>query len=583
MPADALSRATPLAVYTTSHGLGSDAIGLLHEDREANLWIGHSREAERPLSRWSPATGAFVAYGADEGLPAHDNVTAIVEDGNGRLFVAFAGGVVARRDGERFRALAGLDPAVTGGVLDLLFDTGGRLWIATARGGLRRVTDPAGKAPRIDAFTADDGLASDAVRALVDDRFGRVYALTSHGIDCLDAREPRRLRRFTTAHGVRNYYFQASFRDSRGVLWLGSREGLTRLVPERWEPLPPPLALVEGLQVSGVRVPVAEVGQREVGPLRLAHYQNSLQIDFLALDFAGDATRFRHRLDSVDGDWSAPTLERTVYYGRLAPGDYRFRVKADAPSAGEAEVRFRIEPPLWATGWFRAAAVLAGIAFAAAAYRARVSRLLAVERVRARIAADLHDDLGATASRMAVLSEVARRQVASAPREAERLLEEIGGNARAILDTTTDIVWAIDPRRDDAASLVARVREFGAGLLEPKGIAWEFHASPETEALPLDPEQRRQLLLIFKEALHNVARHARCAAATVSIATRDGRLLAEIRDDGRGFEANPADRGHGLVSMRARAVQLGGELTIDARPGVGTRLALDVPLRRRGA
>jgi signal transduction histidine kinase/streptogramin lyase len=583
MPADRLARASPLAVYTTRHGLGSDAIGLLHEDREDNVWIGHSREAARPLSRWSPATGAFLAYGADEGLPAHDTVTAIVEDGTGRLFVALAEGVVARRDAERFTALAGLDPAVTGGVLDLLFDSEGRLWIATARSGLRRVSDPAGPAPRIDAFTAAEGLASDAVRALVDDRFGRVYALTSRGIDCLDARELRRLRRFTTAHGVRNYFFQAAFRDSRGVLWLGSREGLTRLVPERWEPLPPPLALVEELQVSGVRVPVSEVGQREVGPLRLDYHQNSFQIDFLALDFGGDATRFRHRLDGLDGEWSAPSLDHTVHYGRLAPGDYRFRVKADAADATEAEVRFRIEPPLWAKAWFRAAAVLAGIALAAAAYRAHVSRLLALERVRARIAADLHDDLGATVSRMAVLSEVARRQVASAPREAVRLLEEIGASARALLDTTTDIVWAIDPRRDDAASLVARVREFGAGLLEPKGIAWEFHASPEAEALRLDPEQRRQLLLIFKESLHNIARHARCAAAAVSISTRDGRLRAEIRDDGCGFEADPAETGHGLVSMRARAVRLGGELRIDSRPGEGTRLVLDVPLRRRGA
>jgi signal transduction histidine kinase/streptogramin lyase len=584
MPADQLSHARPLAVYTTRHGLGSDAIGILHEDRDGALWIGHARDAERPLSRWSPATGAFLALGAEQGLPAHDTVSAIIENAAGRLFVGFAEGGVARRDSERFTMLPGLDPATIGGVFDLRFDSEGRLWVATSRAGLRRVTDPSGPAPRLDSFTTAQGLASDSVRALVDDRWGRIYALTTRGVDCLDPREMRRLRRLTTAHGVPNYFFLAAFRDSGGRLWFGSREGATRLVPERWAPLVSPLTLVEGLQVSGVRVPVADVGQREVGPLRLAHHQNSFQIDYLALDFGGEPTRFRHRLDGVDHEWSAPSTEHTVHYGRLPPGDYRFRVKAaDAPDADQAEVRFSIEPPLWARWWARAVAAAVFIAIAAAAYRVRVARLLTMERVRTRIAADLHDDLGSTVSRMAILSEVAKRQVESTHAEAAHVLEEIGTSARELLDTTGDIVWAIDPRRDDGASLVARVREFGASLLEPKGIAWEFGASPEAEALRLDPEQRRQLLLVFKEALHNIVRHARCSAASVSIATRDGHLQAEVRDDGCGFSEAPASAGHGLGSMRARAAQLGGELTIHSQPGAGTRLVLDVPLRRRGA
>jgi signal transduction histidine kinase len=186
---------------------------------------------------------------------------------------------------------------------------------------------------------------------------------------------------------------------------------------------------------------------------------------------------------------------------------------------------------------------------------------------------------------MAILSEVAKRQVEDTHAEAARVLEEIGTSARGLLDTTGDIVWAIDPRRDDGASLAARVREFGAGLLEARGIAWEFEASPEAEALKLDPEQRRQLLLIFKEALHNIVRHARCATAAVSIAASNGRLQAEIRDDGRGF-ADPtgnSSTGHGLDSMRARAARLGGELRIHSRPGTGTRLTLEVPLRRASA
>lgn len=584
MPPDRLARASPLAVYTTREGLGSDAIGILHEDRDGNVWIGHARAAERPLSRWSPATGTIRAYGADDGLPPHSTVSAIVEDAAGRLFVAFTQAGVARMDGDRFTPVPGLRPAETGDIFDLRFDSEGRLWVATSAAGLKRVTDPAAPAPRIDAFTTAQGLASDAVRALVDDSWGRLYALTTRGIDCLDPRALRRLRRFTTADGVRNYYFLAAFRDSRGRLWLGTREGLTRLTPENWPPATAPVTLLDGLQVSGVPVPVANVGQRQVGPLRLNHHQDSLRVEFLALDFAGAPTQFRHRLDGVDREWSAPSPERTVHYARLAPGDYRFRVAADAPHAPEAELIFSIEPPLWARSWFRAAAGAALIALAAVAYRVRVARLLAMERVRTRIAGDLHDDVASSVSRMAILSDVAKRQVEGTHPDAARVLAEIGTSARELLDTTADIVWAIDPRRDDVGSLVARVREFGGGLLEAKGIAWEFEASPQAEALRSDSEQRRQLLLIFKEALHNVVRHSGCRAASVRIAASDGRLRAEIRDDGHGFAPDPsATTGRGLDSMRARANRLGGELRVDSEPGAGTRLVLDVPLRREGA
>jgi len=584
MPADRLAHASPLAVYTTRHGLASDAIGILHEDRAGSVWIGHARAAERPLSRWSPATGAFSAHGADEGLPAHGTVSAMVEDAAGRLFVGFAEGGVVGRDGERFKALPGLDPAEIGGVFDLRFDSEGRLWIATSRGGLRRVTEPAGPRPRLDAFTAEQGLAGDSVRALVDDGWGRLYAATTRGIDCLDPGELRRLRRFTTAHGVRDYFFQAAFRDSRGELWFGSREGVTRLVPQRWSPVPAPVTVVEGLLISGVRVPVAAVGQREIGPLRLAPQQNSFQIDFLALDFGGEATRFRHRLDGVDGEWSAPSAERTVRYGRLEPGDYRFRVKAaEAPDAAQAEVRFRIEPPLVARPWFRAAAAAALIGLAGAAYRARVARLLAMERVRTRIAADLHDDLGSALSRIAMVSELVRRDVEGTHAEAARRLGEMAESARRLVDSTSDIVWSVDPRHDRMDELVARVRAFGSDLLEPLGMAWRVDVDDDAAGVRLGAWQRREVYLILKEALHNVARHSGARSVAMRLSATRRSLDAELRDDGRGIDGrdgSSARGGHGLGNMRSRAEALGGRLEIASAAGEGTTVRLHVPLER---
>jgi signal transduction histidine kinase len=134
-------------------------------------------------------------------------------------------------------------------------------------------------------------------------------------------------------------------------------------------------------------------------------------------------------------------------------------------------------------------------------------------------------------------------------------------------------------------SLVARVRQYAAELFDAGGIAWTFEAPAEVEALPLPAGRRRHLLLIFKEALRNAARHAQAHRVSLRLVLEDGLLCGEVRDDGRGFtppggEAAEAEGGYGLRGMARRAGELGGRLEAESRPGSGTRIAFRVPARR---
>ena len=201
-----------------------------------------------------------------------------------------------------------------------------------------------------------------------------------------------------------------------------------------------------------------------------------------------------------------------------------------------------------------------------------------MERLRRRIAADLHDDIGASLSRVAVLSEVVKRQVGAEQREPNRRLAEIAATARDLIDAMSDIVWSIDPRRDDLNNVVLRVREFASGILEGDSIAWELQASEGLEKIKLDPEQRRQLFLIFKEALTNIAKHSGARSAALTLHANASGIRAEIRDHGCGFDPAEAD-GHGLENMRARVTQLGGEIGVESAKGNGTRITLNVPLK----
>src|SRR6185436_2583200 len=137
-------------------------------------------------------------------------------------------------------------------------------------------------------------------------------------------------------------------------------------------------------------------------------------------------------------------------------------------------------------------------------YRYRVGQLLELERVRTRIATDLHDDIGASLSRVAILSEVERQQNTGHSNESAARLAEIANSARALVDSMSDIVWSVGPRRDDLRSVVTRIRQFGADVFETQGIEWKMNVPPDLQHTKLTPEQRRDMFLICKEALNNV-------------------------------------------------------------------------------
>jgi len=154
----------------------------------------------------------------------------------------------------------------------------------------------------------------------------------------------------------------------------------------------------------------------------------------------------------------------------------------------------------------------------------------------------------------------------------------------------SDIVWSIDPRKDDLNNVASRIRQFASDVLEARGIEWEFKASEEMGNIKLPPEQRRHLYLIFKEAINNVARHSDCRRVALEIRISNERLIGSIRDDGRGFsvatgDGNPANGrgGNGLRNMQSRANELGGRLDVTSHPGDGTQLNLMIPLKRHAA
>src|SRR5215471_11606754 len=469
-------------------------------------------------------------------------------------------------------------------------DSRGWLWIGMRYGGVSMTKEPASENPAFVNYSTERGLASNAVRSIAEDDFGRLYLGTDKGLDEFDPGSS--LRHYTSKDGLASNDVRNLYKDRCGNIWVSTSLGVTRLDPraQRREGHPAPIYFSR-VNVAGDDLLLPETGARSIQDLDLPGSRNNLLLEFVGLSFQGEQKlHYQYKLEGVDTNWGTPAETRSVNYAGLRAGSYSFLARAvneeGIVSTEPAALRFRILPPVWQRWWFIVTAAAMSGLLAYSLYRLRLAQLIELERVRTRIATDLHDDIGSSLSRMAILSEVVKRQQGS-PLESGPMLTEIADSARGLIGSMRDIVWSVDPRRDDLNSLISRVRQFACDVLEPRGIKWDLEGPRQQGRIKLGPDERRHLFLIFKEAINNIARHAECSSVLVSIAIDHSKLRASVLDDGRGFtpllDESPTtngSQGHGLSNMRLRATQLGGTLEVQSTPGRGTRLDLVIHLKK---
>ncbi len=558
-------------IYTTRDGLPSNGLFRIWQDSKQNLWI--SSFGAPSLTRRDPATGRFVTF---SDFPA-SAPTAFAEDRAGHVWIGTFHGQVIRMRGERPELLT--DGVPEGFVRDMKVDSRGRLWIAKAGGGVLRIDDPAAKRIVPKRYARADGLSSDVAYCLAETADHRMAIGSTRGLDLLDP-ETGRITRLTTADGLPSNVLFVAHSDKHGTLWLGTFRGLARipLLPDA-RPAPPVQPRITSIEVDGAAVPVPELGATALGGILVQSPQRRMKIAFGAPHFdLAQSIRFEYRL-GADGRWTDAGQARDASYERLPYGGGTFEVRtvnAAGVSSPASRIAFDVATPIWLRPWFLVLAAASLIATATLVHRYRVAHVLAMERLRRRVATDLHDDLGSSLSRISILSSVAKE---SADRH---LLDEIGDTARGLVDALGDSIWSVDPQRDDVQSLLARVRHFAADVLEAKSMTLEFRVAPDLAPIPLDPERRRELYLILKEALNNAAKHSDARRVVVHGEMEQGRLRIVVEDDGKGFSESPAERredgGRGVTNMIERAKRVGGTVSVLSKPGSGTRVSVAVPV-----
>ena len=285
----------------------------------------------------------------------------------------------------------------------------------------------------------------------------------------------------------------------------------------------------------------------------------------------------------------------------VPPGEYEFTVIAcnnDGVwnNVGDS-LRVIIQPHFWQTAWFKlSTSGIGALGIAAAVFvltRQRERRKLerikqeaALERERTRIALDIHDDLGASLTRMMLLSHSAMEESCQHP-ELSSTLGQLHETAREVTRTLDEIVWAVNPQHDSLESLANYLSRFAQSFLSAAGMRCRVEVPLDISPLPLTSEMRHNVFLAFKEALNNVVRHSHATEVTIELQLHGSELRLLIQDNGSGFKVPEAftqggdletatriSKGNGLLSLHRRMQESGGYCHIESHAGTGTRIEL---------
>lgn len=619
-------QAGQLAVCDQSDHLTGGRILALQASGSGELWIGQVAPDAFQCLRG----GKLVNYK----LPSDvRTIRALAEDAQGTVWLGTARGQLMRVQGDELVKETALKPERAISIRCLKPTPDGSLWIGYARLGLGRL-----KEGRYARLGLEQGLFDDYLSQILADEGGWLWFGSDHGIFKVRQQEleavaeggAERVRSIHYGHGEGVPNLQANFgfspgalRSKDGRLWLPSRSGLAVVDPKplRSGAGPPSVVLtqatVDGKAVAryeSITLGAGETHLERLGlegrpmALRLPPDYRRFDVEFTALSFADpENIRFRYQLVGLDEGWLEAGTQRNATYSRLSAGQYRFRVRACNAEGVWSEtgpsLAITVLPYFWQTVWFIVPAGLLLLGTVGLGVRlienrrvqrhlARLEHAHAIERERARIAKDIHDDLGANLTEITLLSELA--QDPAAPfEEVQNDICRIARKARDLTHSLDEIVWAVNPRNDTLDSLVTYTCLHAEDYLGLASVRCRLKVPEKIPNLALATDVRHNVFLVVKEALHNVVKHAAASEVSIAMALEAGGFELVIKDNGRGFDpkisraaestdASPPSRtagrsaGNGLSNMRQRMEDIGGQFDLLSHPGAGTTIRLAV-------
>lgn len=463
-------------------------------------------------------------------------------------------------------------------ILCMLEIPGYKFLVGTFGGGLN-LFDPSEN--RFTSLQESIGLSCSDIYGILTDSLTGYWLSTNDGIFLLDS-SLTSFRRFDLSDGLQSLEFSggAYHKSKNGIFYFGGINGVNYFDPHgiKIDMYLPPIVIS--------RIKIFDKAIRgEKDKLEFGKDQNYFSFEFASLDYKNSSrNKYKFMLEGLDKKWSyTDALDRRVFYTNLDPGKYIFRVQGTNNdgiwSPNEARVEITILGPFWTQWWFISLLIVFVGGIITFLIYQRIKYLVAMDKLKTNIAADLHDNVGAGLTEISILSELAYNDIKN-PINASKHINHIGQLSRELVESMSDIVWVVNPHLDSLYDLIVRLKDNYADLLASLNIKLEASNLEKLDSIHLPMDYRQNLYLILKESINNSIKHSNCTLMEIKIILHRDGLQIYVIDDGNGFDIYKSNYGNGLRNIFTRGKNINGKVEINSKVGKGTTVKFEGKLKK---
>lgn len=558
-----------IATTGNDHGFGRSLI--LRDD--GNIWQATEKGLNLINTQEKKVTTYIPKKGAEALKDLH--ITAMFLTPQGTLWMGSKNNGVFKltKDGN-FSQVADKSMGLSSNVVHCLYADEKYLWVGTPSG-LNRVNIGS---EEIITYSQQDGLPDNEVYGVL--RLGEtLWGSTNNGIVEFNLTNET-LKTYDAKDGLKHneFNYNSFLASNEENLFFGGMNGVTQVTKTDQNTSKDNIKLIltRFEKFDGKRDGLYTYNVNEQEGIEIFPEDKFFTFEFALLDyFSNEGIRYAYKLDGFDEDWNALGNNNSIRFNTLPAGDYTLMVKAQnlegVWSGSMLNIPIRVHQPFYKSIWFFVLIVLLLGGGFYVIYRIKVNRIRKIERLRTKIASDLHDDVGSMLTQISMQADLIQQQIYTAEEEKQEI-DQIAVTSREAVKTMSDVVWSIDARQERMGDLINRMKDYALEMLSRTSIEMQFrtHKIDESDALKL--EFRQNVYLIFKEAINNTVKHSNASEIIVNISQWNKRFEMVISDNGS-LSKNPEKRpGQGLKNMKMRAAQIGGRLTIDKQNGYQIRL-----------
>mgnify|MGYP000904866738 CR=1 FL=1 len=430
---------------------------------------------------------------------------------------------------------------------------------------------------------AQKGLPSNTVMGITADRQGNFLVATISSL-CRINRQTNAVTVFGTQNQIVISDFINDFTNMKdGRMLVPAWKGVVCFNPDKLYTTVAPFApTITGFRAINQEIPIDSFLQFKQ-TIELPYTKNSINIKYASLTYSQTGqVRYLYKLEGIDRDWVIAGRKTEASYTNLDGGNYTFLVKCVNGEGMECvtatSLKIHVQSPFWQKWWFYLICFAGCAAMLYAIYRYRLKQVLKLHQVRSHIANDLHDEVGSTLSGISITSQLLQKMNKENNSLNPDLLQTISTNSQQMLESMSDIVWSINPNNDKLEDILTRMRLFATDMLESKNMEVVFNAPEQVQKLHIPMELRKDIYLIYKEAVNNISKYADATKVVVNLSIIANQLNMEIEDNGKGFELNNIKTlgGNGLRNMQQRAENIKGSLKVVSASNDGTKIILQI-------